>query len=420
MRELRLHKQFPFFFYLKTNTMKNNIRIVHASVPGARHLAENIPCQDSHIVATTVNGVVLAVISDGAGTARNSEIGSAFITKNALQIFGSLINSKGWFIDGKLPTKAEWKIQSTRMFRDLHHRLAGYATAIEKPVKNLLGTCIVLVSNGKDGALISHIGDGRAAVRNSDGQWNSALMPCNGDQPNATMFIGVDIWTNREKIDLWTEARVIKTPVTGFAMMSDGCEVLFYKTRIFDENGEEVDANEPIQDNFELNYLAILNSEEESAVNGAFKDFLLNSEQLKDEPDDKTMILGTFEFGSTRKASPASVNLPNDEQPETPNCGSSKEQEPLPAPKVEVVLESDDKNEILEIAEEMKGTPMPGNNETQVKDRDNRETLTEIEKMIDHEQLEQDIEDCSLRKDAEGSQPHKKSFVQMLLKILKL
>lgn len=78
--------------------MENNI-IVAASVPGYSHIKNNIPNQDSYsYVEDKESGITVIVVSDGAGSSKNSKLGSGlccdFLTGELLKATKQTISSK--------------------------------------------------------------------------------------------------------------------------------------------------------------------------------------------------------------------------------------------------------------------------------------------------------------------------------------
>jgi serine/threonine protein phosphatase PrpC len=60
-------------------------RVIHASVAGSGHEFARLPCQDANGFRILENGVLIAVVADGAGSARFPEQGSALAVAAAIK-----------------------------------------------------------------------------------------------------------------------------------------------------------------------------------------------------------------------------------------------------------------------------------------------------------------------------------------------
>ena len=62
---------------------QNHWRVFGASVRGKSHLDKGVPCQDAHAQAVAGDTLV-AIVCDGAGSARHSEQGAQFVATQAV------------------------------------------------------------------------------------------------------------------------------------------------------------------------------------------------------------------------------------------------------------------------------------------------------------------------------------------------
>ena len=60
-------------------------KIISASVIGQIHIEENLPCQDNFSYDVTDDWGV-AIVSDGAGSYKNSQIGSKYISEEGIKL----------------------------------------------------------------------------------------------------------------------------------------------------------------------------------------------------------------------------------------------------------------------------------------------------------------------------------------------
>ncbi|GGG37395.1 hypothetical protein GCM10011344_42770 [Dokdonia pacifica] len=275
--------------------------IPHGSKIGLQHLSskEPIPCQDSNGVKMINNASGIAVICDGAGSAKNSHIGSQFTVKRALDTFSQIISDNNWS-DQKIPSEAEWKAVSLKGLKKIRHELEQFAKEKNKDSKSYACTIIVVIFF-KEALFVTHIGDGRAAYQDKEGIWKPLINPHKGDEANQTIFITSDAWlldNFKMKNILVPETCIITEPIKAFTLMSDGLESHSFELGYFDEENEVfVEKNQPYPKFFDplRDTILKLNSDGENfdIIQEKWHEFLENgTERLKNEPDDKTLILG--------------------------------------------------------------------------------------------------------------------------------
>ena len=165
-------------------------------------------------------------------------------------------------------------------------------------IKNLSST-LILVIYSPLGLLVTHIGDGRCGFCNQQQEWKAAIRPWRGEYANETVFISSDIW-EPNSLDQFIESRVIAEPVSAFALLSDGCERHSFICNVWDEASQKyIDPNQPfdkffnpIVKNFHQMYAGKLKYPQ---IEEKWAKFLLEGNQkLKNEPDDKTMVVGIY------------------------------------------------------------------------------------------------------------------------------
>lgn len=169
----------------------------YSSVIGQGHIKTGMPCQDSSSVSQSANGKWLAIVaSDGAGSAKHSQVSSSFITdffsKSLISLSkelekrepGSWIND--YVVECILKARHELRsIAKSDNLRDYHCTLLG---------------CLI----GETGGFLIHIGDGAAfggksISSNLSADYFSSL-PENGEYSNETFFITESDWIKRLRI----------------------------------------------------------------------------------------------------------------------------------------------------------------------------------------------------------------------------
>ena len=283
---------------------KSNWVIAHTSETGKLHLISSppIPCQDNHAVKNLKDGWGIAVLCDGAGSAKLSHEGSKFITDEALQLFETIVRENEWIENNNLPKQGEWEMVARRALKKLRYDLELFAKDKKVASKDLACT-VILVIYSPIGLLVTHIGDGRAGYRNQKNTWLPIISPHKGEEANQTIFITSNPWLddNFTMSELKVpESNVINDVPSAFTLMSDGCESHSFEIGYFDNEKQKfIEQNSPYPKFFEPLLQTLLNMKKEGLtsdeINQKWSNFVkAGTEKLKNEPDDKTLILGVL------------------------------------------------------------------------------------------------------------------------------
>lgn len=273
--------------------------VVGASVRGKGHIQTGLPCQDNNKYTYLTRGWGIAVVSDGAGSASKSQIGSKIVVERVTTHFVDAIRELRWIEHNILPSNEDWAQIAYSVLRQVYNDMSNFAKQKNIAIKDLSATIIVLIHSPL-GILSTHIGDGRAGYRNSDGEWHSIITPHKGDEANQTIFITSQFWNRpsfRMSGHLIPESTVIRETVTGFTLMSDGCENTSWLISQMDSNtGKVCDPNQPFQKFFVplANTLVRFHNDKVDANKRAeaWYSFLDTGKEFSKEVDDKTLILG--------------------------------------------------------------------------------------------------------------------------------
>ena len=270
--------------------MKSWLIVAHSAI-GRQHIKRDMLCQDAHRIAALNAAKGVAVVCDGAGSAIESHLGARIIAKQSAILFTKLLSEQmGRFP----PSKQKWRKASHDILLRVYAFLQKFAARTGRNVKALACTVIVVVYDPR-GVLISHIGDGRAAVCNSLGEWHAIMRPFRGEEANETLFITSTAWRNKPA---FMGCEVIKERITAFTLMSDGCENHAFRLNRYDEEaGVFIQLNEPYARFFKplTEQLLALDKQGYSyeQISNEWKDFIeKGTAGLAREGDDKTMILG--------------------------------------------------------------------------------------------------------------------------------
>lgn len=179
-------------------------RWASASVIGTSHIQSGSKLQDAHVVSELGNGYILAVVSDGAGSAKFGAFGAGLICRFLL------VRIRKWLHDrSRLPTDedlSDW-------VDELRARISSIAARRDSAPRQFAATLAALVV-GPDQALSLHIGDS-AIVGRKGGEWEVLCWPENGEYASSTYFL-----TDNPKPRL----NIIRYPREhdAFALFSDG------------------------------------------------------------------------------------------------------------------------------------------------------------------------------------------------------
>lgn len=267
-----------------------------ASVMGAAHRQYDIPCQDHCAFLALSPQCHIAVVCDGAGSCDNAHIGAQQTANFALNRFSDYCQTQLLCPDTPLPNTEQWREQALQNVQLIKNDLLQYAQQNDLPFPSLACTLIVLIHTPL-GLLCVHIGDGRAAYRTAQGEWEALIAPFHGEEINSTVFITSNFEQNTAE---YIKTIQVNKAVTAFCLLSDGCERASFEINLFDaESGKYYDPNRPYLPFFEPNIVALQQLHQQqktqAEINQLWAAFLENgNEKLRSEPDDKTMILATI------------------------------------------------------------------------------------------------------------------------------
>ena len=243
------------------NNNRNNRRIIAASVTGTYHLAKNQMCQDcfGHI---SCNNKMVAVVSDGAGSAKYGKIGAKTVCRTVCDI---LINSNFNNVEQNIIKALEVSRQKLAL-----HRFNKYKS--EKYLTDFSATVVGCFCEGKRGVFF-HIGDGAGIALCEKSLRTVISQPENGISSCETYFYTMDDWKDSLRFTHFENAQslmLMTDGVTGFAFRKDFADL-------------EKKFIEPI------NNFLLQEASKTKAVN-ALTNTLSSPQACKINPDDKTLL----------------------------------------------------------------------------------------------------------------------------------
>jgi hypothetical protein len=173
-------------------------------------LRDATPCQDAVrcIVAGRAGDVLIAVVSDGAGSAKFASQGSALVSRSISE------NARAYFsATTELPSDDEaWSWLD--LARD---RIGSAAAARSSELRQFAATLVAAFVTERE-TFVMHVGDGASVLR-IGGDWVAPSWPANGEYASMTFFV-TDEPAPQLRLTRVTER------VDAVAVFSDGLERL--------------------------------------------------------------------------------------------------------------------------------------------------------------------------------------------------
>lgn len=159
-----------------------------ARVRGTAHLKSGLPCQDfvgCTELNTQIGAVLLAVVSDGAGSASHAEAGARMVCFGFLRVATDYLRSHRKIAEVDCETAMTW-------LDAIRDRIGVYARAREITPRDCAATLVGVVV-GPESSVVVHVGDGAAVVREqSTGNWLVPSWPYHGEYASSTAFVTDD------------------------------------------------------------------------------------------------------------------------------------------------------------------------------------------------------------------------------------
>ena len=194
---------------------KRHPRIVAASVTGALHNHRKLPCQDCF--QHTIGRNLVAVVSDGAGSARRGKIGAKIICATMCDLLKNADFAKAPEIIKRAIKLAREKL--------MIHRLN--ASKSEEGIADFAATLVGVVCYKNKGVFF-HIGDGAAIAVRSGYDDFIASRPENGNFACETFFYTQQAWLENLRLTFFENASrlfLMSDGVANFSFTADFREI---------------------------------------------------------------------------------------------------------------------------------------------------------------------------------------------------
>lgn len=192
-----------------------------ASVAGSAHARDGLPCQDSLSTRPDArDGVLVASVADGAGSAGYAHFGSGIAAAAAVQTATRLV---------RLHTLPIYEAVLSKILSEAVHsarnRLESEAHRSDKDLGDFATTLIVAICT-PDMAATAQVGDGAVVTADATSQEDSEYTyelfsrPQRGEYANETNFITSKVWRN------YLDINVRRGHRRYLAMFTDGLQSL--------------------------------------------------------------------------------------------------------------------------------------------------------------------------------------------------
>ncbi len=189
---------------------KNRYRVISVCLTGPYHKQKGIRCQD-YAVCVQKDKRIIAVVSDGAGSAKYGYLGAKYVCKTLCQNLLAIRTKdiRQCVVDALEATRDEL----------ICHRLNKSKN--EAGLIDFAATVVGMIYDGK-GGLFFHIGDGAAiALPRQDTKKIIISEPENGIFSSETFFFTMDDWRDSLRFIPFEKSRsafLMTDGVTGFAL----------------------------------------------------------------------------------------------------------------------------------------------------------------------------------------------------------
>lgn len=188
-------------------------RIMAASATGSAHRDHGQPCQDA-FASACIDGVLVSVVCDGAGSALHGDIGAQQISAG---VVARVSRHPALGIDPlALPVK-EMRVIVETAIDQARAELALHARHQQSSLSHYACTIVGAIA-GAAGGWFFHIGDGVAACAFATGVPDAVSLPANGEYANETWFVTGQDWRQQLRLSRFSgEVRAV-------VLMSDGVQ----------------------------------------------------------------------------------------------------------------------------------------------------------------------------------------------------
>ncbi len=195
-------------------------RVVAASVRGTSHEKVGQLCQDAHRWEKLPEGVFVAAVADGAGSATLGKVGAIVASQTAVETIVLNVGTPNHPPLLSLPEDEKgWQLLLTKALEAAKIAVEAEAIACKMTARDLATTLILVVATPNLIAA-AQVGDGVAVARDADGNFIALTAPQRGEYINETTFLVSPNALDTAQVNLWHGA------TANIAVLSDGLQML--------------------------------------------------------------------------------------------------------------------------------------------------------------------------------------------------
>ena len=246
-------------------------KILHQSVAGTSHQLAGLPCQDccaARQIELASETVLILACSDGAGSAKFSEIGSKLACQTLVDRAAAQVQSSDG-LDKVEPDPALGWVAAV-------HEALGVEAESRAVEPRELACTLLFALLGVRGAAFGQIGDG-AIVQLGDNEYRNVFWPQSGEYINTTNFITNPNYRSVFEFT-WCDA-----PVDEVALFTDGLQMV----------GLDFQKHEAHGPFFAPLFQSLRKQADAAELVEPMRAFLQSPQLAERTDDDKTLIMAT-------------------------------------------------------------------------------------------------------------------------------
>ncbi len=202
---------------LQSPAWQGGWKIAAASVAGVSHAKTGTVCQDAYLHRVLPNGLLIAAVADGAGSASLSDVGAQLAVATVVQTLERMADAS--------PNPAVFFPDETALRETLltaRQAVEQEAQSRDVPARELATTLIIAVASATQ-IIGAQIGDGAIVARDANGEVFAVTTPPDAEYANATTFL--------TSPDALASAQFVHVPgpAAFLALFSDGLQRLALK-----------------------------------------------------------------------------------------------------------------------------------------------------------------------------------------------